>query len=80
MDTNQDLKKISTLSVKKILKKFLNYRYEKLQEAHPKTFGHGNIRQFFESVYLKILLELEEIEPENADEFSLNTRKEAFKG
>ena len=64
----------------KIFKKFRNYKYKKLQEAHPNTFRHENIRQFFESVYLKILLEFEEIEPENVDEFSLNTRKETYKG
>ena len=58
----------------------MHYRYKKLQETHPKTFGHENIRLFFESVYLKILLELELIEPENVDEFSLNTRKKAYKG
>ena len=80
MNTDQDLKKILTLCVKKIFKKFRNYKYKKLQEAHPNTFGHENIRQFFESVYLKTLLELEEIEPENVDEFSLNTRKEVYKG
>ena len=75
MGSNQDLKKISIFSVKKIFKKFLHYKYKKLQETHPKTFGNENIRQIFESVYLKILLELELIEPENVDEFSLNTKR-----
>ena len=77
---NKGLESISSYSIRKILKEFLNYRYKTLHEVHPKTFDSENIRQFFESAYLQVLLERDGVEWIYVDEFSFSTRKQNYKG
>ena len=78
IESSTNLSKLSSFSIRKILRQSLNYSYKKFDILCSISLKQDYIRKFCESSAIQNRLEWKGIELINIDEFSFNSRQNKF--